>query len=476
MASQSTKKAIQQIDLPRIWPVACHTDHIGPGSTFVAIKGMQYDGLEYIAKAIKKGASTIVVDQNAQLSVELQQLLDEKNITVERVANTRKALAQLSAQAYDYPARKLTIIGVTGTKGKTTTAYLVHHGLRSAGKRAALLSTVENKIDDQLFINGLTTPQPDYLHMFMHVCVQQGITHLVMEAAAQAFSLYRLSGIQFDVGVFTNFGHEHLEFYADLDEYFKAKCQLIKHLKTNAPLILNTDDVQCAKLVDQYHHIITFQLKQLEALAFVPKILFVYHAQLIEASQLMGIFNAYNALAALRALEYLGISLHQCAFAFKSFAGIKGRLQRHALPNGAVCYVDYAHTPDSYEQVLSLLHKLTHKLIVVFGCGGGRDRSKRSLMGSIACRYADQIVLTSDNPRHEDAQTIVHDIMAGIDTRQKVHIELDRARAIEHAYALSSKGAIIAVLGKGPDEFQCIGTKRYFFSDTQIVNSLEGTL
>lgn len=473
MVSQATNVIIPHIKLPEIWPVTCHSDYVGPESTFVAIKGMQYDGKDYIKQAVKKGASTIVIAQHVQLSVELKQLLDEKNVTITRVENTRKALAHLSAQAYNYPAQNLIIVGITGTKGKTTTAHLMHHVLHEVGIKAALISTVENRINDTIFMAPLTTPQPDYLHMFMHVCIKQGITHLVMEAAAQALSLHRLDGILFHIGIFTNFAHEHLEFYPNLDEYFKAKCQLLDQLKAKAPLIVNADDAQYSKLTSQYSNIIPFRLKQLEALLFVPKIIFVYHKQLICTPQLMGTFNVYNILAALHALEYLDIPLKHSALALKSFTGIKGRLQRHELPNGAICYVDYAHTPDSYQQVLSLLRNLTHKLIVVFGSGGGRDRLKRPIMGSIASRYADHIVLTSDNPRHEDPQMIVLDIMTGIDMQQKVHIELDRARAVEYAYTLSNKESIIALLGKGPDEFQCIGNKRYFFSDTQTVNNLE---
>ncbi len=179
MVLQPTNLIMHHIELPEVWPITCHTDYVGLGSTFVAIKGMQYDGIDYIAQAIKKGASNVVIAQHVQLSVELQQLLSKRNITVTRVKNTRKALAQLIAQAYDYPAQNLTIVGITGTKGKTTTAHLVHHVLRHVGIKAALISTVENRVNDTIFMAPLTTPQPDYLHMFMHVCVKQGITHHV---------------------------------------------------------------------------------------------------------------------------------------------------------------------------------------------------------------------------------------------------------------------------------------------------------
>jgi UDP-N-acetylmuramoyl-L-alanyl-D-glutamate--2,6-diaminopimelate ligase len=185
----------------------------------------------------------------------------------------------------------------------------------------------------------------------------------------------------------------------------------------------------------------------------------------------MGLFNVSNILAAIHVAQSLNISLSVISQALQKFSGVKGRLQKHLLANGALCYIDYAHTPSSYEQLLSLLRQLTHKLIVVFGCGGGKDRLKRPKMGAIASYYADHIVLTADNPRFEKLSDINAQIMVGVDHKHKIHIEDDRARAIEYAYKLSERGAILALLGKGPDEFQVVEYEKRFFSDTQIINS-----
>jgi UDP-N-acetylmuramoyl-L-alanyl-D-glutamate--2,6-diaminopimelate ligase len=459
------------IKLPEVWPISCHTDNVGNGSIFVAIKGMHYDGVSFIPDAIKKGATTIVIEQDVKLSSEVDKLIKEFDCKVIIVQNTRKSLAELSAQIHNYPAKKLKIIGVTGTKGKTTTSHVIYSILRTAGKNVALISSVENRINDIVFKAPLTTPQPDYLHMFLDLCVQHDVTYVVMEVAAQAFTMHRVDGIFFDVGVFTNFSHEHLEFYATLDNYFKAKAQLLDHLKHDGLLILNGDDAHCLLLIDKHQKQIIFKLSDISDIVVTPSISFSYENRNICAPNLIGLFNVSNILAAIHVAQFMNISLSVISESLQTFTGVKGRLQKHLLANGAFCYIDYAHTPNSYEQLLSLLRQLTHKLIVVFGCGGGKDRLKRPKMGAIASYYADHIVLTADNPRFEKLADINASIMMGIDHKYKVYIEDDRSRAIEYAYKLSEKGAIIALLGKGPDEFQIIEHSKNFFSDTQIINS-----
>lgn len=459
------------IKLPEVWPVACHTDNIGKGSTFVAIKGMHYDGATFIPEAIRKGATTVVIGQEIQLSLEVEELVKAHSVEIVVASNTRKALAELSAQAHNYPANRLNIIGVTGTKGKTTTSHLIYSMLRVADKNAALISSVENRIGDTVFKAPLTTPQPDYLHMFLNLCVQHDVTHVVMEVAAQAFTMHRVDGIFFDVAVFTNFSHEHLEFYATLDDYFKAKVQLLDHLKPDAFLILNGDDAHCLSLAGKHKQQIIFTLSDIENIVVTPHISFLYRNHTMVAPQLMGLFNVSNILAAIHVAQSMHIPVSLIARALERFVGVKGRLQKHQLSNGAFCYIDYAHTPSSYEQLLSLLRQLTHSLIVVFGCGGGKDKLKRPKMGAIASYYADHIILTADNPRSEKISDINAHIMAGIDHKDKVHIENDRAQAIAYAYRLSEKGALIALLGKGPDEFQIFEHTKIFFSDTQIINS-----
>lgn len=469
---------------PKKYPVTCHTDHVGAGSTFVAIKGFQQDGLAYIPRALEHGASTIVVEENAELTHDLLLRIEQAGACLVRVPNTRKALAQMSARANGYPARKLKILAITGTKGKTTCAYLLAHCLRKLGHSVGLLSTVTNQINDEVLPTELTTQQPDYLHTFFKVCVDRNIQYIVMEVAAQAQTLYRTHELEFDGILFTNFSQEHAEFYETQEEYFQAKCSFFKQVKPNAPCLVNADDERYDALRELFPHIQSYSCEKAES---------TYRALLTDGvvgevattcikqdtqsplacTALIGRFNVYNVLGVMGLLVSLGFSQALVAQAIGSFTGVPGRLERYRLPNGAQCFIDYAHNPSSFEAVLSTLAGLTEHLIVVFGAGGDRDRVKRPVMGAIASRYAQCIVLTSDNPRSEDPFTIITDIMCGVDRDSgKIIQELDRAEAIKRAYEVSRPGSIIAVLGKGPNEYQLVKGVKTFFSDVKSVLSL----
>ncbi len=476
----------QEIIIPQIYKVACHTDHIGMGSTFVAIKGMKDDGIHHIKKALEKGASKIVVERTSQLNSETLTLINDAQAELVYVDNARAALAQLSAQAVEYPANKLKIVGITGTKGKTTSSFLLEHVLRSAGLKTALLSTVYNKILDTVVPTNLTTQHPDYLHPFFDVCVQNNIDIVIMEVAAQATSLHRVDGITFDGLIFTNFAQEHGEFYPSMDDYFKAKVAIVNQVKKEAPILLNADDAAIAPLAKKYDKTITFSLGTVKT-SYHASIISNQLAQLslaisstkhapytIGCPALVGDYNAYNVLGVAALCFELGITPEAITNGIKSFTRVPGRLERYQLPNGANCFIDYAHNPSSYQAVLSMVRSLTHHLIVVFGCGGERDKTKRPLMGAIANQYADLVIITSDNPRSENALDIAQDIIAGIDYKNhgKVICELDRENAIKIAYAHSKTGSVIMLLGKGPDEYQQIGNIKHPFSEKTIVQSL----
>ena len=472
------------IVIPSVFPVTCHTDFVGQDSVFVAIEGYADNGVNYIRTAIEKGARTIVVHHHSLLDDELHRFIHERGVTIERVENTRKALALLSAQAAQFPAQKLKIIGITGTKGKTTTSFILEHILRSAGHKTALISSARNRICGQDFSSPLTTPQPDYLQQFLKVAVDNGVEYVVMEVAAQALTLHRVEGITFCAVIFTNFSLEHLEFYPTLDDYFQAKQRIFSMAAPDAPLLINGDDEHGRELLTRYHSAIAY------GFGFTSN----YHAnllskptQLIEliishrnnthtftSPILFGAYNAYNVVAAVSMAQELNIDKAIIQHALQTFAGVPGRLQKHVLPNGAHCFIDYAHNPESFSAVLTTLRALTDHLIVVFGAGGGRDKSKRPMMGNIASQIADIVIVTSDNPRLENPCDIAEHIIAGVSSENhyKIVQELDRRKAIEAAYHFSDNGSIIALLGKGPDEYQLIGTTKHYFSEREIVEQL----
>jgi UDP-N-acetylmuramoyl-L-alanyl-D-glutamate--2,6-diaminopimelate ligase len=465
--------------IPKTYPVACHTDNVGLGTTFVAIHGMQKDGLDYIPIALEKGARQIVVDQRSVISDLITEQLRYHQVKLLSVENTRKALAELSAQALGFPAKKLKIIGITGTKGKTTTTFLLEHILRTLGKKTAMLSTVYNKIGDIIVATKLTTQQPDYLHIFFDACVQRGVEYVIMEVAAQAFSLYRVHGLEFDAGIFTNFSQEHGEFYATMDDYFAAKLQIIEHLKPRAPLLINRDDPKSEILNDAYKKIhgknselfsIRFVKKSNQTEQFNENIDSIIYS----CPALLGQFNQYNIAAATECAEFFGMDSSFIQQALQSFPGVPGRLEKYQLPNGALGVIDYAHTPSSFEAVLSELRTLTNHLIVVFGCGGERDNSKRPIMGCIASTLADYVIITADNPRSENIEIINQQILAGIALNEKNRVEIieDREQAIRKAYERSFAGSIIVLLGKGPDEYQIVQGVTYPFSEKAILKSL----
>ncbi len=469
------------IVFPTSYPVTAHTDFVGQGSTFVVVSGKKLDGIAFIPEALRKGAKTIVVEQHREIDAALLQQIVAAGAVVRKVADARKALAQLSAQAFDYPAKKLKIIGVTGTKGKTSTSYMLYHLLLNLGKKVALSSTIEKLIGKDLVKIPLTTPQPDQLQTFLHLCVLHGVEYVVLEVSAQALSLYRVEGIAFEAAVFTNFSLEHLEFYKNMPEYFDAKKKIIGMLKQPEHMFINIDDPYGAQLHKEFPQCSSFSQEDKRATMYGYAHFTDYgitlHAKIADKTYMfqapmLGKFNAYNLLAAFGVLHALGVDLQDVMLTMMSLKKIPGRMEPYNLVNGARCFIDYAHNPSSFEAVLSTLRGMTHCLIAVFGAGGNRDKQKRPIMGAIAQRYCDTIVLTSDNPRDEDPSAIVKDIAAGFEQKSScaIYIELNRTKAIEFAYEKSERKAIIAILGKGPDEYQIVGDLTFPFKERSIIS------
>lgn len=462
-----------------ILPVTLSSKKVGPGSVFVAIQGARENGAQYIPEALERGAREIIIARDAHLDATTRALCTAQGVPIAPVDNVRKSLAERAAAAHNHPAQNLTCIGITGTKGKTTTAWLTHHILTHAGHKTALLSTVENRIGATRYPTDLTTPQADYIQAFLRTCVDEGVTHVVIEVAAQALTHHRVDHIPFTSAAWLNFSQEHGEFYPHEHDYWNAKAQLFDAVITGGTIIIPSDDARFA----------TLKLRNdVNALALAPQTAPIIDPASLQSPlvscefqgitytcpQLLGSYNATNVLAAVMLAHSVGVGSEQCQQTLQTFAGVPGRLNWYHLRNGARVCIDYAHNPASFEAILGSLRAYTHELIVVFGAGGERDAARRPKMGAVAAQYADTILLTTDNPRSEEPAQICRDIIAGIDTliHDKIVCELDREQAIRRACAQASPGAIIAVLGKGPDEYQLVHGVKTFFSERAIVQSL----
>lgn len=477
-----------KIDLPKIYPVTCHTDHVGPESIFVAIRGYKEDGTKYIKQAIELGAKKIILERNSNLK-KTDFVSQDFPIEFIYMPDTRIALAELSAQELNYPAKKLKIIGITGTKGKTTTSFIIDHILRQAGYKTALMGTIKNKILDQELDSSLTSQPSDFLNIFFDQAVKAGVEYVIMEVSSHALSLNRIYGIEFETVGFTNLDSEHMDFYKDLQDYFQAKYLLFKQVKNSRTIIINSDNIWGQKAVEllnnnnnnlsnniipfgqnNYNHknFLIFKILENNLSGLKIKI----NNNIIHAQNLFGEFNAYNIIMAKLITQNLGLDNNIIDLAIKNFTGTPGRLQIHRLKNGSCAFVDYAHNPSSMQAVLETLRPLTKDLIVVFGCGGDRDKTKRPVMGNLAVNFADKVIITDDNPRTEDRKIIAQEILSGIkqDKLNKVKCELNREKAIEQAVKLSTKNSVIALLGKGHENYYLINNQKFHFDDLEQIS------
>jgi UDP-N-acetylmuramoyl-L-alanyl-D-glutamate--2,6-diaminopimelate ligase len=470
--------------MPLIFPVTSHTDRVGQGTTFVAVKGFSHDGASFIPVALEKGATTIVLEKESY-SQEIRDLCQAKNARVCIVDHARKALAELSSQALDYPSHNLTIIGITGTKGKTSTAYLTFHMLKTFGYKTALLSTVYNIMHDQVVDeSSRTTPESDYIQMFFALCIKQGVTHVVMEVSSHALALARVWGIDFSAIGFTNLGLDHLDFHKILDEYFATKMLLFDCVKPSGTIIINADNEWGVKA---FAHALKKQLpvvtygacQPVDSPSHMPLHIIANTCDGLQIrlgnrdirSSLLGSFNAYNISMASLLAHSVDVPYSVIQKSLDTFAGIPGRLQRHILKNGAHAFVDFAHNPIAMQEALTALRPHTGHLIVVFGCGGNKDASKRPVMGGIAAQFADVIIVTDDNPRFEDRMSIIDQILGGIPDNKKslVTVQPDRDKAIALAASVSRNKSIIALLGKGHENHYLIQGQSFHFDDLEQI-------
>ncbi len=433
-----------------------------PGSTFVAITGNNNNGNKYIAHALERGAQTIIV-QAGTLTEEIRLLCIQYGASVIESNNPRKEMALRASEAYNHPAKKLSIIGVTGTKGKTTTTYLIRHILQHYGLKTALIGTISNSILDKQTPSNLTTPNSDYLHAFFDECLAHKINVVVMELSAHAFVQYRTENISFKSFGFTNLMPDHLDYFKTMENYFYAKRSFFNQL---------TSDGIGFAFDDTWGILITKYLKEINH-KYISLSETDAYEKALPTTNLIGDFNKKNIYLATEMCQKFGIPRNKISEALASFPGIPGRLQQCRLTNGALGIVDFAHNGPATEVVLASLRPMTHHLIVIFGCGGDRDPSRRKGMGKAAAHYADVIIITNDNPRTEDPHHIIAEILTGIDNidKKNLYIIPDRQAAIKKGVEISHSGSIITVLGKGHEKKQIIGNQITLCDDLATLSS-----
>jgi UDP-N-acetylmuramoyl-L-alanyl-D-glutamate--2,6-diaminopimelate ligase len=451
---------------------------------FVAIKGTGSDGHSFLSSAIANGAKVIVIENDAAIP---DSLCMHQGVVKVVVGSTRKALAQISANYYGRPASSMTMIGVTGTNGKTTTTYLIKQMLESdPANKVGLIGTVEYAIGSDRLPATHTTPESLELHRLFSQMKQQQCTHVVMEVSSHALHQYRVFGIPFAAAVFTNLTQDHLDYHGTMEEYFSAKKILFNSLDSGAVAVINADTEYGTKIVDSTAAgIRSYGIRSVSDVRASHVTVGIDGCSLSidERSmslQLVGLFNVYNFLAAYTTVTALGNMVPDATLT--NLVPAPGRFEQIRSRDGWTAIVDYAHTPDALENCLQTIHDVlagnaTARIITVFGAGGDRDRTKRPMMGAVVERLSHVAIVTSDNPRTEDPRRIIEDILAGMNDSQKAIVEIDRSAAIRKGLSLARSGDAVLIAGKGHEEYQVLGTEKIHFSDKEeIVRHLNGQL
>ena len=443
------------------------------GDVFFAIPGVLVDGHDYIQGAIDQGCRCVILEKPVDYS--------QDDMTFVLVKDGSIALAAMASAFFDHPSRKIDLVGITGTNGKTTTATLLHDLYSSIGHKCGLISTVTNKVADRSIKSTHTTPNPVSLNSLLNEMVNEGCTHCFMEVSSHAVVQNRIHGVQFKGGVFTNISHDHLDYHKTFDAYIKAKKKFFDDLSRDAFALVNIDDKNGSVML---------QNTLAQKYNFALKTPADFKAKIIENdisglilnmdgkefySRLIGRFNAYNLLTVFATATLLGEDKLTILSALSNLSSVDGRFQYVKGQKGPTAIVDYAHTPDALENVLSTINsikKKNAKLYTVVGCGGDRDVSKRPIMASIAARLSDQLILTSDNPRNENPDLILEDMRKGLDEveRDMALSISDRREAIKLAIKLASSLDIVLLAGKGHEKYQEIKGVRYDFDDYQIAS------
>lgn len=445
---------------------------VAPGGVFVAVKGVHSDGHKYIPSAVASGAKAIVCE-------EFPSLLDE-NVVWVKVSDSSFSLGHIASNFYDNPSSRLKLIGVTGTNGKTTIASLLSKLFTMFGYKTGLISTVKYMVGDKEYPSTHTTPDAISLNSFLAQMVDAGCQYCFMEVSSHAVVQHRITGLQFAGGIFTNLTHDHLDYHKTFDAYIKAKKGFFDSLPSDAFALTNVDDrngmvmlqnTKASQYMYSMRAMADFNGKILEN-QFTGMLMQINNKELW--CKLVGTFNAYNLLAVYGGAVLSGLEPEHVLIAISQLESVEGRFQYFVSPNKVVAIVDYAHTPDALDNVLQTINNLRtrqEQLITVVGCGGDRDASKRPVMAQLAARKSDRSIFTSDNPRSEDPDEIIREMMAGVDasSKRKVISISNRREAIHAACMMAKPGDIVFVAGKGHEKYQDIKGVKHPFDDLEVL-------
>lgn len=472
-------KAIQPVQIagdPNIEITGINIDsrRVEDGHLFMAMRGTQTDGHTYIAAAIAKGAVAILCEEIPESRKE--------GVTYVQVKDSEDATGKLATCFYGDPTSKVELVGVTGTNGKTTIATLLYNTFRYFGYKVGLLSTVCNYIDDEAIPTEHTTPDPITLNRLLGRMADEGCKYVFMEVSSHAIAQKRISGLKFAGGIFTNLTRDHLDYHKTVENYLKAKKKFFDDMPKDAFSLVNLDDRNGLVMTQNTRSkVYTYSLRSLSD--FKGRVLEShFEGMLLDfnnkeiAVRFIGKFNASNLLAVFGAAVLLGKKEEEVLVALSTLHPVSGRFESIRSPQGFTAIVDYAHTPDALVNVLNAIHGVLEgkgKVITVIGAGGNRDKGKRPIMAKEAARNSDRVIITSDNPRFEDPQEIINDMLAGLDTedRKKTISIVDRKEAIRTACMLVEKGDVVLVAGKGHENYQEIKGVKHHFDDKEILIS-----
>lgn len=458
--------------------VAYDSRRVKKGNLFVCITGFKTDGHRYIEGAIENGASSIIIEKEIN---NIADIVEKHNISAIRVTDTRDALSKLSSNFYNNPSEEINVVGITGTNGKTSITYLITSILETINKKTSIIGTMKNRILDKEYKTSNTTPESLELQYLFSEMIKNDVDVCTMEVSSHSLDLKRVEDIRFNIGVFTNLTSDHLDFHKDMESYKNAKMKLF--YKTSDINIINTDDKYGKEIYNEIKNLKTPALSygidhkcdicaediRMNVAFSEFKLITPKYSGNVKIN-IPGLFSIYNILAAIAVCYSMGYSYDDIDKGIKAIKPIRGRFEPVENNKGISVIVDYAHSPDALENVLKTInHFAKERVIVVFGCGGDRDSSKRPIMGEIAYKLSDYAIITNDNPRSEDPNRIVDDILPGMGPDEnKYDIVMDRREAIKIAISKAEKGDIILIAGKGHETYQIINDEVNDFDDREV--------